>query len=151
MLGVSEDYFQKQDFHVHVPEGATPKDGPSAGIGMCTALVSAITQIPVRADVAMTGEITLRGEVLPIGGLKEKLLAALRGGIKTVIISHQNVKDLQDIPEKVTQGLTIIPVKWVDEVLSHALTRLPKKYVPRTEKSSFSSKTGLSKSHSGAH
>ena len=134
MLGVNGDFFQQQDFHVHVPEGATPKDGPSAGIGMCTALVSAITKIPVRADVAMTGEITLRGEVLPIGGLKEKLLAALRGGIKTVIISHENVKDLQEIPDNVKQNINIIPVRWVDEVLSHALTVLPADYVPRFSK-----------------
>jgi ATP-dependent Lon protease len=126
MLGVEEDYYQKMDFHVHVPEGATPKDGPSAGVGMCTALVSALTHIPVRADVAMTGEITLRGEVLPIGGLKEKLLAALRGGIKFVIIPKENERDLKEIPPHVKEGLTIYPVQWVDQVLEIALTSIPK-------------------------
>jgi len=120
MLGVQTDYFQSHDFHIHVPEGATPKDGPSAGIGMCTALVSSVTQIPVRADVAMTGEITLRGEVLPIGGLKEKLLAALRGGIKHVIIPSENKRDLKEIPKIVTQGLKIHPVKWIDQVFEIA-------------------------------
>ncbi len=125
MVGISEDFFQKHDFHIHVPEGATPKDGPSAGIGMCTALVSAITQIPVRADVAMTGEITLRGEVLPIGGLKEKLLAALRGGLKHVIIPEENKRDLKEIPKIVTQGLKIHPVKWIDQVFELALQHLP--------------------------
>lgn len=123
--GAEADYFQTHDFHVHVPEGATPKDGPSAGIAMCTALVSAITRIPVRADVAMTGEITLRGKVLPIGGLKEKLLAALRGGIKTVIIPGENKKDLKEIPHEVTHGLQIHPVEWIDEVLQLALTSTP--------------------------
>ncbi len=118
-------FSKTHDFHVHVPEGATPKDGPSAGIGMCTALVSAITRIPVRADVAMTGEITLRGKVLPIGGLKEKLLAALRGGIKTVIIPGENKKDLKEIPNEVTHGLQIHPVEWIDEVLQLALTSTP--------------------------
>jgi ATP-dependent Lon protease, bacterial type len=111
--------------HVHVPEGATKKDGPSAGIGMCTALVSAITEIPVRADVAMTGEITLRGEVLPIGGLKEKLLAAHRGGINTVIIPHENEKDLAEIPGNIKNKLEIIPVKWLEQVLEIALTSQP--------------------------
>lgn len=125
MLGIEAEYFQEHDFHVHVPEGATPKDGPSAGIAMCTALVSAITRIPVRADVAMTGEITLRGKVLPIGGLKEKLLAALRGGIKTVIISEENRKDLKDIPPEVMHAVEIHPVEWVDEVLRLALTSMP--------------------------
>jgi ATP-dependent Lon protease len=110
---------------VHVPEGATPKDGPSAGIGMCTALVSALTRIPVRADVAMTGEITLRGEVLPIGGLKEKLLAAHRGGITTVLIPSENEKDLAEIPENIKGKLQIRPVKWIDEVLGIALERPP--------------------------
>ncbi len=124
-LGVETDYFQKHDFHVHVPEGATPKDGPSAGVGMCTALVSAITGIPVRADVAMTGEITLRGEVLPIGGLKEKLLAALRGGVKDVVIPEENMRDLKEIPEEVTRGLNIHPAKWIDQVFEVALTELP--------------------------
>jgi len=124
-LGIESEFFQAHDIHVHVPEGATPKDGPSAGIGMCVALVSAITQIPVRADVAMTGEITLRGEVLPIGGLKEKLLAAHRGGIKTVIIPEENCRELKDIPDKITQKLDIRPMRWIDQVLEYALTRVP--------------------------
>ena len=124
-LGIEPGFHEKNDFHVHVPEGATPKDGPSAGIAMCTALVSALTQIPVRADVAMTGEITLRGEVLPIGGLKEKLLAAQRGGIKTVVIPHENVKDLADIPDNIKGQLSIEPVRWIEEVLKHALERMP--------------------------
>ncbi|MEW4982487.1 MAG: endopeptidase La [Cycloclasticus sp.] len=124
-LGVKPDFYQNNDIHVHVPEGATPKDGPSAGVGMCTALVSSLTGIPVLADVAMTGEITLRGEVLPIGGLKEKLLAALRGGITTVVIPHQNEKDLVEMPANIKHNLTIIPVRWIDEVLAVALERLP--------------------------
>ncbi|MBQ0724897.1 MAG: endopeptidase La [Cycloclasticus sp.] len=124
-LGIEADFHQKKDVHVHVPEGATPKDGPSAGIGMCTALVSSLTGIPVLADVAMTGEITLRGEVLPIGGLKEKLLAALRGGITTVIIPHENEKDLVEMPANIKQNLKIIPVRWIDEVLAIALETLP--------------------------
>ncbi|WP_414675511.1 endopeptidase La [Methylocaldum sp.] len=124
-LGIPPDFYQTSDMHIHVPEGATPKDGPSAGIGMCTALVSALTSIPVRADVAMTGEITLRGEVLPIGGLKEKLLAAHRGGIKTVLIPHENEKDLAEIPKNVKQHLSILPVRRIDEVLGAALQRLP--------------------------
>ncbi len=122
-LGLDAEFHQKFDTHVHVPEGATPKDGPSAGIAMVTALVSVLSGVPVRADVAMTGEITLRGRVLPIGGLKEKLLAALRGGIRTVLIPEENRKDLADIPKNVTQGLEIIPVKWIDEVLDVALVR----------------------------
>jgi ATP-dependent Lon protease len=125
MLGVEGDYYQKVDVHVHVPEGATPKDGPSAGIGMCTALVSALTKIPVRASVAMTGEITLRGEVLPIGGLKEKLLAAQRGGIETVLIPSENEKDLVEIPANIKDKLDIRPVKWIDEVLEIAMERSP--------------------------
>ncbi|KRW59863.1 endopeptidase La [Pseudomonas sp. TTU2014-080ASC] len=124
-LGIPVDFYEKQDLHIHMPEGATPKDGPSAGIGMCTALVSALTQIPVRADVAMTGEITLRGQVLAIGGLKEKLLAAHRGGIKTVIIPEENVRDLKEIPENIKQDLQIKPVKWIDEVLQIALQYAP--------------------------
>jgi ATP-dependent Lon protease len=124
-LGVKEDFYQKNDIHVHLPEGATPKDGPSAGIGMTTAMVSMLTGIPVRADVAMTGEITLRGEVLQIGGLKEKLLAAHRGGIKTVLIPEENVKDLVDIPDNVKNKLEIVPVKWIDKVLELALERQP--------------------------
>jgi ATP-dependent Lon protease len=124
-LGIPSDFYQKHDIHVHLPEGATPKDGPSAGIGICTAMVSALTGIPVRADVAMTGEITLRGEVLQIGGLKEKLLAAHRGGIKTVLIPEENVKDLAEIPENVKNRLDIHPVKWIDTVLEMALERKP--------------------------
>ncbi len=124
-LGVAEDFYQKNDIHIHLPEGATPKDGPSAGIAICTAMVSILTGIPVRCDVAMTGEITLRGEVLPIGGLKEKLLAAHRGGIKDVLIPEGNVKDLVEIPETIKQKLTIHPVKWIDQVLTLALERQP--------------------------
>jgi ATP-dependent Lon protease len=124
-LGIDPAFYQKQDVHIHVPEGATPKDGPSAGIGMCTALVSTLTGIPVRSDVAMTGEITLRGEVLPIGGLKEKLLAAHRGGIQKVIIPRDNEKDLTEIPKNVKQDLEIVPVRWIDEVLQLALQRMP--------------------------
>jgi len=124
-FGISDDFYEKNDFHIHVPEGATPKDGPSAGIGMCTALVSVLTRIPVRADVAMTGEITLRGQVLPIGGLKEKLLAAHRGGIKHVIIPEENRKDLEEIPDNVLKKLTIHPVKTVEQVLDLALQRSP--------------------------
>jgi ATP-dependent Lon protease len=124
-LGIDPEFYAKNDLHVHVPEGATPKDGPSAGIAMCTALVSALTGIPVRADVAMTGEITLRGEVLPIGGLKEKMLAAQRGGIQTVVIPQENVKDLADIPDNVKSKLNIEPVRWIEDVLKLALERLP--------------------------
>jgi ATP-dependent Lon protease len=124
-LGVDPKFYESNDLHVHVPEGATPKDGPSAGIAMCTALVSALTGIAVRADVAMTGEITLRGEVLPIGGLKEKLLAAQRGGIQTVLIPHENVKDLADIPDTVKSRLNIEPVRWIEDVLKFALERMP--------------------------
>ncbi|WP_353252142.1 endopeptidase La [Salinisphaera sp. PC39] len=124
-LGISPDFMQKYDLHVHVPEGATPKDGPSAGIGMCTALVSALTEIPVRADVAMTGEITLRGDVLPIGGLKEKLLAAHRGGIQVVVIPEENIKDLAEIPANIKSKLDIRAVKRIDEVLEIALSRMP--------------------------
>jgi ATP-dependent Lon protease len=124
-LGIADSIFEKRDIHVHFPEGATPKDGPSAGIAITTAIVSALTHIPVRADVAMTGEITLRGEVTGIGGLKEKLLAAHRGGINTVIIPEENVKDLQDIPENVKGHLEIIPVKWIDQVLEVALQTKP--------------------------
>jgi ATP-dependent Lon protease len=125
VLGIDEDFHQKLDVHVHVPEGATPKDGPSAGVGMCTALVSALTDIPVNSEVAMTGEITLRGEVLPIGGLKEKLLAAHRGGIETVLIPHENEKDLVEIPKNIKDKLNIVPVKWIDQVLEHALQHMP--------------------------
>jgi len=125
LLGIDEDFHQKLDLHIHVPEGATPKDGPSAGIAMCTALVSALTGIPVRCDVAMTGEITLRGEVLPIGGLKEKLLAAHRGGIATVVIPHDNEKDLAEIPKNIKDKLRIVPVRWIDEVLQMTLQTMP--------------------------
>jgi ATP-dependent Lon protease len=125
LLGIKDEVFEKKDLHIHVPDGATPKDGPSAGAAMTTAMVSAMTGIPVRADVAMTGEITLRGEVTAIGGLKEKLLAALRGGIKTVLIPEDNVKDLQDIPGNVKNGLEIVPVKWIDQVLEVALEAKP--------------------------
>jgi ATP-dependent Lon protease len=125
VLGIKDELFEKKDIHVHVPDGATPKDGPSAGAAMTTSIVSALTGIPVRCDVAMTGEITLRGEVTAIGGLKEKLLAALRGGIKTVLIPEENVKDLQDIPDNVKSGLEIVPVKWIDQVLQVALERQP--------------------------
>ena len=123
--GIDTDFFQSKDIHIHVPEGATPKDGPSAGIGMCTAVISAITGIPARSDVAMTGEITLRGEVLPIGGLKEKLLAAHRGGIGTVMIPKENEKDLVEIPANIKSGLEIIPVRWIDEVITVALEHMP--------------------------
>ncbi|MDK9725529.1 MAG: endopeptidase La [Sterolibacteriaceae bacterium MAG5] len=124
-LGIPEDFYQKNDIHIHLPEGATPKDGPSAGIGMTTALVSSLTGIPVRADVAMTGEITLRGEVLPIGGLKEKLLAAVRGGIRLALIPEENVKDLTEIPDTIKNRIEIVPVKWIDKVLELALERMP--------------------------
>jgi ATP-dependent Lon protease len=124
-LGIDPDFHQNVDIHVHVPEGATPKDGPSAGIAMCTALVSALTKIPVRANIAMTGEITLRGRVLPIGGLKEKLLAAVRAGIKHVLIPEDNVKDLPEIPDNIKAHLKISPVRWIDQVLDLALVRPP--------------------------
>ena len=130
VLGIDEDFHQKLDIHVHVPEGATPKDGPSAGVGMCAALVSAVTNIPVKADVAMTGEITLRGEVLPIGGLKEKLLAAHRGGISTVLIPQENEKELTEIPKNIKEKLKIVPIRWIDEVLELSLQHMP---VPKPE------------------
>jgi ATP-dependent Lon protease len=141
-LGIKADRFEKSDIHIHVPEGATPKDGPSAGIAMTTALVSVFTGIPVRADVAMTGEITLRGEVLPIGGLKEKLLAAHRGGIKTVLIPEQNVKDLAEIPDNVKNNLEIVPVRWIDKVLEVALERQP---VPLTEEEAAAVEAAIAK------
>ncbi|MFK3969224.1 endopeptidase La [Pseudomonas sp. NPDC087358] len=150
-LGIPLDFHEKRDTHIHMPEGATPKDGPSAGVGMCTALVSALTQIPVRADVAMTGEITLRGQVLAIGGLKEKLLAAHRGGIKTVIIPEENVRDLKEIPDNIKQDLQIKPVKWIDEVLQIALQYAPEplpdvvpKMVAKDEKRESDSKERIS-------
>jgi ATP-dependent Lon protease len=125
VLGIAPDFYQKTDLHVHLPEGATPKDGPSAGGAIVTAIVSVLTGIPVRADVAMTGEITLRGEVLPIGGLKEKLLAAGRGGIKTVLIPEENVKDLTEIPAEIKDRIEIRPVRWIEQVLDAALERAP--------------------------
>jgi ATP-dependent Lon protease len=124
-LGIPEDFYQKNDIHIHLPEGATPKDGPSAGIAIATALVSVLTGIPVRADVAMTGEITLRGEALPIGGLKEKLLAAVRGGIRLALIPEENVKDLAEIPDTIKDKIEILPVRWIDKVLELALERMP--------------------------
>jgi ATP-dependent Lon protease len=124
-LGIDPDFHQKCDVHIHVPEGATPKDGPSAGIGMCTALVSALTRIPARASVAMTGEITLRGEVLPIGGLKEKLLAAHRGSVATVVIPEENRKDLAEIPANILEKIDVRAVRWIDQVLEIALQTLP--------------------------
>jgi len=141
-LGIADDFHEKHDLHVHVPEGATPKDGPSAGIGMCTALVSTLTKIPVRAEVAMTGEITLRGKVLAIGGLKEKLLAAHRGGIKTVIIPDENVRDLKEIPDNIKDSLEIRPVKWIDEVLDIALAYQPEPRTADSAKEGASSKAG---------
>ncbi len=145
VLGIDDAIFQENDIHIHVPEGATPKDGPSAGIGMCTAIISALTKIPVRANVAMTGEITLRGEVLPIGGLKEKLLAAHRGGITTVLIPSQNEKDLVEIPENIKQNLDIKPVHWIDEVLEYALQYMPVPVDEDKEKKAIDSKTGKNK------
>jgi ATP-dependent Lon protease len=124
-FGIKPPLFDKRDVHVHVPEGATPKDGPSAGIAMATAMVSVMSGIPIRKDIAMTGEVTLRGRVLPIGGLKEKLLAALRGGLKIVLIPEENAKDLAEIPDNVKNGLEIIPVSRMDEVIKHALIRQP--------------------------
>jgi ATP-dependent Lon protease len=137
-LGINKDFYEKFDTHIHVPEGATPKDGPSAGVGMTTALISAFTEIPVRSDVAMTGEITLRGQVLKIGGLKEKLLAAKRGGIKKVIIPLDNKADLKEIPDVITDKLEIIPVEWIDEVILHSLESQPKAI---NKSSSFKSKS----------
>ena len=155
LLGIDPEFHQKYDIHIHVPEGATPKDGPSAGVGMCTALVSALTDIPVRADVAMTGEITLRGEVLPIGGLKEKLLAAHRGGISIVLIPEENRKDLADMPRNVQDTLDIRPVRWIDEVLQVALVHQPepskpgdiKEAEPKTVKPKVSAKPKPLRSH----
>ena len=128
-LGIDPEFHEKRDLHIHMPEGATPKDGPSAGIALCTALVSVLTGIPARADVAMTGEITLRGEVLPIGGLKEKLLAAHRGGIKTVLIPEENRRHLKEIPDNVLADIDVRPVSWIDEVLDVALSQQPKPFV----------------------
>ncbi len=133
LLGIDHEFYKEHDFHIHVPEGATPKDGPSAGVGMCTAIVSALCGIPVRSNVAMTGEITLRGEVLPIGGLKEKLLAALRGGLQKVIIPEENKRELVEIPKNIKQNLDICPVRWIDEVLEIALEKMPE---PKIEQES---------------
>jgi ATP-dependent Lon protease len=125
ILGIDVDFHKKFDIHVHVPEGATPKDGPSAGVGMCIALVSALTNIPVKSDLAMTGEITLRGEILQIGGLKEKLLAAHRGGLNTVLIPHENEKNLVEISKNIKDKLNILPVKWIDQVLEFSMLQMP--------------------------
>ena len=133
-LGIESDFYQKNDVHIHVPEGATPKDGPSAGVGMCTALVSSLTRIPVRANVAMTGEITLRGEVLPVGGLKEKLLAALRGGIDIVLIPKENERELAEIPSNIKQHLDIRSVQWIDKVWELALHQMPQPLGAKNEK-----------------
>jgi ATP-dependent Lon protease len=151
--GIDDDFMQNHDVHIHVPEGATPKDGPSAGVGMCTALVSAITGIPVRANVAMTGEITLRGEVLAIGGLKEKLLAAHRGGITVVLIPKDNVKDLKEIPDNIKDGLEIVPVQWISEVLEVALQKMPSPDEPegKHEKLIAGEKTGYHESGTQNH
>ena len=127
VLGIDSDFYETKDIHIHFPEGATPKDGPSAGIGITTAIISSLTNIPVFNDVAMTGEITLRGEVLAIGGLKEKLLAAHRGNLKKILIPEQNLKDLVDVPSDVKDSLNIIPVRWIDQVIELALTRQPSK------------------------
>lgn len=152
MLGIDHEVYENKDIHIHVPEGAIPKDGPSAGIGMCTAIVSALTEIPVKADVAMTGEITLRGEVLPIGGLKEKLLAALRSGIKTVLIPEENRKDLVELPKNIVSKLDIIPVQWIDEVFQIALEHMPepvsgKKVTSGTTKVSTRKKNSAIRAH----
>ncbi len=151
LLGIDAEFYQKNDIHIHVPEGGIPKDGPSAGIGMCTALVSALTGIPVRADVAMTGEITLRGEVLPIGGLKEKLLAAHRGGIKTVMIPEDNKRDLVEIPANIKKDLEIKPVKWIDEVLQAALLHMPEPVIDKEGEGEIAASKKSSKSKKGGY
>ena len=150
-LGIDPNFHEKSDLHIHVPEGATPKDGPSAGIGMCTALVSVLANVPVRAEVAMTGEITLRGQVLQIGGLKEKLLAAHSGGIKTVIIPDENIRDLKEIPENVKADLEIRPVKWIDEVLDIALAYMPEPFVVKETPTAVDSDTDPLKNPARAH
>ena len=144
-LGIDPKFYEDQDIHIHVPEGATPKDGPSAGAAMATALTSVLSKIPVRADVAMTGEITLRGEVLKIGGLKEKLLAARRGGIKVVLIPEGNVRDLKEIPDNIKDELDIKPVRWIDEVLDIVLTRQPIPWEKDEETDKVSTKKSRSK------
>ena len=148
-LGIKPNFYEKYDIHIHVPEGATPKDGPSAGGAMAISLISIFTGIPVRADTAMTGEITLRGQILKIGGLKEKLLAAKRGGIKNVIIPKENEPDLQEIPEQITKSLNIIPVEWIDDVISAALVEepTPKTKKIKTEKSKASTKAENKTAH----
>jgi len=146
-LGLADNFQDDKDIHVHVPEGATPKDGPSAGVGMCTALASSLTSIPVKANVAMTGEITLRGEVLPIGGLKEKLLAAHRAGIETIIIPHDNEKDLIEIPKNILSKLDVKPVRWIDDVLEVALEKMP---TPLEEAPASSRKTSAKGKKTGA-
>ncbi|MCC6302356.1 MAG: endopeptidase La, partial [Gammaproteobacteria bacterium] len=151
MLGLEPDFYQKHDVHIHVPEGAIPKDGPSAGIGMCTALVSALTGIPVRAAVAMTGEITLRGEVLPIGGLKEKLLAAHRGGIKVVLIPEENKRDLAEIPRNIKQNLDIRTVKWIDEVWQTALQHMPSPVVEKEPEPEIEPRKKSARTKRGSH
>jgi ATP-dependent Lon protease len=151
MLGLEPDFYQKHDVHIHVPEGAIPKDGPSAGIGMCTALVSALTGIPVRAAVAMTGEITLRGEVLPIGGLKEKLLAAHRGGIKVVLIPEENRRDLAEIPRNIKQNLDIRTVKWIDEVWQTVLQHMPAPVVAKEPGPELVPRKKTARSKRGGH
>ena len=150
-LGIDPNFHEKSDLHIHVPEGATPKYGPSAGIGMCTALVSVLANVPVRAEVAMTGEITLRGQVLQIGGLKEKLLAAHSGGIKTVIIPDENIRDLKEIPENVKADLEIRPVKWIDEVLDIALAYMPEPFVVKETPTAVDSDTDPLKNPARAH
>jgi ATP-dependent Lon protease len=155
VLGIENEFYKDHDFHIHVPEGATPKDGPSAGVGMCTALVSALCKIPVKSSVAMTGEITLRGEVLPIGGLKEKLLAALRGGIETVLIPYENERELVEIPKNIKQNIDIRPVRWIDEVLEVALEKMPepsakslsKSDIVKSEKARGKEKSDLIRPH----
>ena len=147
-LGIDHEFYKEHDFHIHVPEGATPKDGPSAGVAMCTSLVSALCGIPVRSNVAMTGEITLRGEVLPIGGLKEKLLAALRGGLQTVLIPDENKRELVEIPKNIKQNLDIRPVRWIDEVLEIALEKMPEPNIKKESKSDVSGEKGEEKTDS---
>ncbi|MBC8035712.1 MAG: endopeptidase La, partial [Rhizobiales bacterium] len=152
IIGVKPPVFDKRDIHVHVPEGATPKDGPSAGVGMVTAIVSVMTGIPVKHDVAMTGEITLRGRILPIGGLKEKLLAALRAGIKKVMIPEENAKDLAEIPDNVKSGMEIVPVARMDDVLKHALVRMPEPIIwdEEAEEAAAAARAAAEKTSEGA-
>jgi ATP-dependent Lon protease len=150
-LGINNTFHEKKDIHIHFPEGATPKDGPSAGIGITTAIISSLTGIPVHSDVAMTGEITLRGEVLPIGGLKEKLLAAHRGNIKKILIPEQNLKDLIDVPDEIKHGVDIIPVKWIDQVIELALTKKPKNLIKESKAIPSSSKNRIQIDKAIAH